>query len=86
MGDMGDIFNAMKEESKQRRANNRESSADILTKSGIEFESKNLGAHLIVGQFDFWPGTGLFINRKTGKRGRGVRNLIKLLRSEGGGG
>lgn len=79
MGDMGDIFNDMKRESQLKRASNRKSSADILTKAGIEFTSKNLGAHLIVGDFDFWPGTGLFINRKTGKRGRGVKNLIKFV-------
>lgn len=41
--------------------------------------SNNGGIHLVIGDFDFWPSTGLFKNRKTGKKGRGVFNLIKVL-------
>ena len=74
---------AMKEQSQERRANNRESSAAILTNKGIPFESKNGGAHLIVngGEVDFWPGTGKWIFRQSRKQGRGVRQLLKALRS-----
>jgi hypothetical protein len=81
MGDMGELFNGLKGESQKRRAGNRESSAKILADDGIKFESKNLGAHLIVrGELvtvDFWPGTGKWIVRG-GKTGRGVFNLLKL--------
>lgn len=81
MSDMGEIFNGMKEESQKRRADNRESSAKILNDNGISFESKNVGAHLIVRgheiTVDFWPGTGKWIVRN-GKAGRGVFNLLKL--------
>lgn len=84
MGDMGEFWADMKpvlkEASKERRRNNRENSADLLRQKGVEFESKNHGAHLIVeGRcclIDFWPGTGKFITRN-GRKGRGVRNLIK---------
>ena len=52
MGDVGDFWRdikpAMIEESKQRRAHNRESSAELLSAKGIDFETKNNGAHLIV--------------------------------------
>lgn len=79
MGDMGEVFNAMKEESKERRARHREQSSALLDKAGIPFESKNGGAHLIVEgsecYIDFWPGTGKWISRN-GKHGFGVRNLI----------
>lgn len=81
MGDMAEVFNSMSEEGKLKREKNRESSPSILRQKGIEFEIKNMGAHLIVkGRdclIDFWPGTGKFIARD-GKKGRGVFNIIKL--------
>ena len=70
------------QESIERRASNRESSATLLTERGIVFEAKNSGAHLIVKHgdkvADFWPGTGKFIVRG-GKQGRGVFNLLKKI-------
>ena len=76
------IFVALKEESKIRRALNRESSAKVLRSNGFPFESKNDGAHLIVGFgiADFWPGTGKWTIRKTGESGRGVFPLMRKLR------
>ena len=47
-GDMGDDWAAVKEDSKKRRARNREYSTKLLIDQGFEFESKNNGAHLIV--------------------------------------
>lgn len=83
MGDMGDIFNEMREASQKRRASNRENSAEILTRARIPFESKNDGAHLIVdGRIDFWPGTGLWIVRGRKQKRRGVRRLIIYVRSK----
>ena len=82
MGDMGELFNAMKEKSKERRSSHREQSPKMLKGANIPFESKNGGAHLIVEGFecyiDFWPGTGKWISRN-GKKGFGVRNLIKYI-------
>lgn len=81
MGDMGEIFNAMRECSKKKRANNRQSSPEILKEHGIQFKTFNNGAHLVVygrdGLIDFWPGTGKFITR-SGEKGRGVFNLLTL--------
>ncbi len=83
MGDMGEIYKAMKEDSKSRRANNRDSAPKALEGACISFESKNYGAHLIVSHknvvVDYWPGTGKWIARK-GKKGRGIKNLINYLR------
>jgi len=71
------------QESQERRAFNRESSAQQLTARGFVFVSNNGGAHLVVTHgakvVDFWPGTGKYIPRGFGKPGRGVFNLIKLL-------
>lgn len=70
-------------ESQRRRGSNRENGAKILSEHGISFESKNMGAHLIVNHggavFDFWPGTGKYTPRGSGRSGRGVFNLIRLL-------
>lgn len=83
MGDMGEVFNAMREAGKKKRARNRENSAALLEEAGIKFESKNLGAHLIVeGRYDFWPGTGLWIKRGTKRKRRGVHKLIEQIKRE----
>lgn len=70
-----------KGESQHRRQRNREQSATLLRANNIEFESKNGGAHLIIvlpnRLLDFWPGTGLWVDRKTKHSGRGVFNLVK---------
>lgn len=87
MGDMGDYWRdvtpALKEQSQKKRASNRTSSANLLTKAGIPFESRNDAAHLILNRgdhfIDFWPGTGLWVTRgwKFTIKGRGVRLLLK---------
>lgn len=71
------------QESQVRRGENRENSAVILTERGVQFEAKNMGAHLIVSHegkiVDFWPGTGKYIPRGFGRPGRGVFNLLKAI-------
>ncbi len=83
MSDMGDDFNALRQAKQAKRADNRDQSAALLTRAGVLFESKNIGAHLIVEAgaqtVDFWPGTGLWIVRGPSSpdgKGRGVRKLI----------
>lgn len=66
----------------EKRADNRESSAEYLAQRGIPFVSKNGGAHLVVeGKdcfIDFWPGPGKWHSR-CGKKGFGVRNLVAFI-------
>ena len=83
MGDMAEVFNAMRDASKDKRARNREWSTKRLADLGIPFEEKNLGAHLIVmGRIDFWPGTGKWIDRKApSKRTRGIDSLLNYIRT-----
>lgn len=83
MGDVGDAFNGMKLQSKERRALNRTQSTKLLIDAHVSFTSHNLGAHLVLGShvhgdIDFWPGTGKFYVRDTRKSGRGVFKVIKL--------
>lgn len=83
MSELSEDFAAMREESKIKRATNRENSAEILKRWGVPFESKNNGAHLIVDWYgkmvDFWPGTGKFICRNGQYSGRGVFRMLGYL-------
>jgi hypothetical protein len=91
MGDVGDLWREVapewKARSQQKRAKNRESSAKLLVARGIKFRIENNGAHIIithvVPHIDFWPGTGLWIQRNTNtfkkKEGRGVAHLIRYI-------
>ena len=52
---------------------------------------KNGGAHLIVNPsgwgeifdppygIDYWPGTGKWIDRKSGRDGRGIKSLLEFI-------
>jgi len=85
MGDMGEMFKALKEDRKIKKHSNKVSSTQILTEHGIEFESKNNGVHLIItfdaGKIDFWPSTGKWTPR--GERsGRGISKLIVYIASK----
>lgn len=77
------MYRANREESQARRASNRERSANLLSEHDVDFETKNGGAHLIVKgagkTFDFWPGTGKYVDRQTKKLGCGVFNLLRAL-------
>lgn len=86
--EMGEMFNALRKERQEKRAENRKASPELLVEAGIPFEVKNDGAHLIVAErFDFWPGTGRFRSRtvEAGKtrhtEGRGVHNLIRMVKT-----
>lgn len=82
MGDMGEMWRDHKEARKEKKEANQESSTEILNGSGVKFESKNFGRHLIIQgegeKVDFWPSTGKWIVRN-GREGRGVRKLLKYL-------
>lgn len=78
MSELGDIFNGWKEEKQKKRASNLVNSLELLNEHGIE-PQKLSSSHFRIGEFDFWPSTGKYLNRKTGRYSRGVRNLIKAL-------
>ena len=85
MGDMGLMFRIMKDESKDRRTSNRDTSPQCLRDAGISFERKSGGVHLIVpysgGFIDFWPGTGRWTIRSGNVTKFGVKSLIKYINS-----
>lgn len=76
-----EMWREIKQERQEKRQSNLEFSRKLLTKEGIKFEEKPNG-HFIVGDYDFWATTGLYIHRETKKRGRGVFNLIKKIKNK----
>lgn len=88
MSEMGELFNAMREASREKRAQNRASSLQILIDAGFRPQVKNDGAHLRLNgnrwAADLWPGTGLWYVRVKGRpqrEGRGVHSLMARLRT-----
>lgn len=83
MSDMGDDWREIKAARAAKRCENRITSPAMLIAEGIHFTTNNGGSHLIVQHgskwIDFWPGTGLWHTRD-GHKGRGVRNLINLIK------
>jgi hypothetical protein len=87
MGDSLEALKLLKEhnraEGQVRKQHNKESSTQILERAGVHFTTKNDGVHLIVEEggktVDYWPSTGLFIDRADKKRRRGVFRLLKHL-------
>lgn len=80
--DLATLFQAQSDESKERRARNRERGAGELERAGIAFTAKNNGAHLIVAdRVDYWPGTGLWKDREVPHDGRGINALVDYMRS-----
>lgn len=70
------MFNEYRKVKQEKRAVNRDSSAEVLRAKGVDFTTNNEGFadNLTV---DFWPGTGKWIVRGGKKAGRGVFNLLK---------
>ena len=87
MSEMGETFEGWREMKQKKRASNRETSIQLLIAKGVNIQAiKNIDAHVIVNHngraVDFWPGTGLWIDRATKRKGRGVRNLIQFVSQE----
>ena len=94
MGDMADYWRDVKadkeyqadrkRERQERKANNSLGSRAMLKKNGFNYTEHNGGLHLVVEHngnvADFYPTTGKFTIRGTGKWLRGVRMLCKCLR------
>lgn len=76
----GDIWREYKGHNQKKRWDNYEKSKTILFQHGISYRVvSEFSGHLKIGDWNFWPTTGKFYNEKTGTKGRGVFNLIKIL-------
>lgn len=81
MSEEGEIWAEHRKERQEKRWKNRDWSITFLVKQGIKVQclSEPIG-HYKVGDFSFWPTTGKYYNPKTGKSGRGVKNLVRELK------
>lgn len=88
MSEMGEFWRDMKDVVKQRSQEKRWSNYDfnkkMLHDKGIAFIEKPNGHFIILGcdgkpTHDFWATTGLIIERKTKRRSRGIRNLLRFV-------
>lgn len=67
-----------KEERKEKKKRNYDFSVNLLKEKWVKFKISG-PSHVILENFDFYPSTWLFINKKTKKKGRGIFNLLKLV-------
>jgi hypothetical protein len=83
--DLVDGWRAQREGAREEKAGRRDHVAARLEEFGVPVVSKNGGTHLILfdGVVDYWPGTGVYIFRKDGGRGRGFGPLQRELRTRG---
>jgi len=89
MGDCGDDYKALKEHHKEEKKRRYEEirPEEKLEEAEVLYQIKNGGYHLIVLDSnkkpfaDFWPTTGKWLLR-SGKRGHGVKRLIKIIKEE----
>ncbi|MDB4330462.1 hypothetical protein N9948_01940 [bacterium] len=95
MGDMGELFNALKEEKKKQKEEFKSNKLpDLLSlldgyPKQLSYIVKNGGEHYIVTLnksndkrvVDLWPSTGKWIIRNKKKtKGNGIKNLLKYFR------
>lgn len=74
------MWKAVKESRQQKRWENDNKSILMLNDGGFSVETLNKGiSHYRVNGVNFWATTGKFYDSKTGKKGRGVFNLIKYI-------
>lgn len=80
MGDMGDLYRDLRDHKKEKKLKNLEYAENILK----NYEYRKIDEYLFyigpLAQFEFWPTTGLFRNRETGRKGRGINNLLLLIK------
>jgi len=83
MSDIGEFWRDVKpeleKEGRERKDRNLLNAREKLTALKIPFRELT-EHHFRVLHFNYWPSTGLFIDMKTSKRGRGINNLLKAVR------
>lgn len=80
MNKSSEIFNTWIDCRKTKFEKNFKDSTDTLISQSVEF-SRISSNQLSVGNFDYFPATGIFIDRLSKAKGRGVMNLIKKVKS-----
>jgi len=83
MSEDGEMWAEYKKERHEKKAANEKYSIEFLRKNNIPFEvlDESVKHYRVMKVWSFWPSTGVFYNPKTKEKGRGLKNLIKKLKS-----
>lgn len=81
--DMGEMWREHKKARSRKKSQNVVDSLAILEENGIDYVClSEHSRHYRIGNWDFWPSTGKFYNFRTGEKGRGVFNLLEILKQK----
>lgn len=86
MSEMSEVFADLRKAKQAKKRSNLAASTRMLQESGVNFESHNMGIHLVIKMndkiIDFWPSTGLWWIRGTSNKRRGIEKLIRHVKLE----
>ena len=87
MSEIGDDWKAYKAQQKENRRVVRAALVAELVKTGLTFNERNGGSHLLVHvegrqHIDFWPSSGKWWDALHKKRGYGVPALVVYARNQ----
>lgn len=80
MSDLGDLFRDWNKEKTAKKRSNAANSIAYLKLKEVPYRILNEGNwHTLVAErIDYWPSTGKWRERQTGRQGRGVHNLVRF--------
>ncbi len=82
MSDMGDDFRALRKERQEKRRSNLACGVNLLNANKINYTTPDY-THCVISHngkvIDYWPSTGLWIDRTTKKKRRGIKQLLNYL-------
>jgi hypothetical protein len=79
VSDLGELFDDYKKERSDKKMCNAIGSEEILNNNGVVYK-RYTDFHFMVDEYNFYPSTGLYIHKKTNRRGRGIFNLLKAIK------
>ena len=79
MGEMSEDFKALKELRRQRKDQRYDLTIAMLQEMGIGFQEGKSRNIIVAGQYELWPSTHAWLDRRTGKRGRGIDGFLKIV-------
>lgn len=82
MSEQVEYFRDMKEFQRNKREIRYAVNRIRLKNACIQFQTFDNGKMLRVGDYDFWPSTGLYMNRKTKVKRWGIEGFIKTVKGE----
>ena len=83
MGDMAEDFKALRQVKGQRKAQRYAATVDMLQQRGIGYQQGKNSNIIVAGRYELWPSTHAWLDRRTGRRGRGIDGFLKMVETGG---